>query len=96
MKGLRPRDETRDHMDPLELAIVTLGERAAKAVVTAKDPEAEGDVARTAASSMEGAKVAGDARRQIEQKTGKPVANGSNFLPKPDAPKPLPKADRTR
>ena len=53
MKGLGEKDETRDHMDRLELAIVTLGEQAAKALVTANDPDATGDFAKTKASSME-------------------------------------------
>lgn len=87
MKQLGERDETRDHFDGLELAVVTLGERAAKTMVVAKNTT---KYAETAKASMAGAKIAGDARRSIENETGRPVANGSNFLPKPDETPALP------
>ncbi len=81
MKGLSKSAELRDHMDNLELAVTTLGERAAKAIIVARDTK---DFQSTKDASLTGAKVAGDAARKIEEELGRPIANNSNFLPKPD------------
>jgi len=85
MKGLGDGDETREHYNPLELAVTTLGERAAKAMIVARDTDG---YKATADASMSGAKIAGDARRNIEKEIGRPVADGSNFLAKPGAEPP--------
>lgn len=90
LKGLKKGMEVRDQMDRLELAFVTLGEQAATTLVTERDTQGS---ASTRAASMDGAKIAGDARRALEEKLGRPVANGSNFLPKAETPDALPKAD---
>lgn len=84
LKSIDKNTELRDHMDNLELAVTTLGERAAKAIVVARDTKT---FEATKAASLVGAKVAGDAARRIEEEIGRPIANSSNFLPKPqDAP----------
>jgi len=86
MKGLSKSAELRDHMDNLELAVTTLGERAAKAIVVARDTK---DFQSTKDASLTGAKVAGDAARKIEEELGRPIANHSNFLLKPEEAKAL-------
>lgn len=68
-------------MDNLELAVTTLGERAAKAIIVARDTKT---FVTTKAASMAGAKVAGDAARKIEEEIKRPIANNSNFLPRPE------------
>lgn len=87
MKRLSNKHETRDHMDNLELAVVTLGERAAKAIIVERDTK---EFSQTRAASLDGAKIAGDARKNIEEQIGRPVANGGNFLPKPQETPELP------
>lgn len=69
--------ELRDHCDGLELAIVTLGERAAKTIIVERDTT---NFHETKAASIDGAKIAGDARKKIEEAIGRSVANKSNFL----------------
>jgi hypothetical protein len=65
----------------VELAVTTLGERAAKAIIVARDTKGE---AQTADASMAGAKIAGDASPKIEEQIGRSIANKSNFLPRPE------------
>lgn len=73
----RMNGELRDHCDGLELAITTLGERAAKTIIVERDTKTFGD---TKAASLDGAKIAGDAARKIQEAIGRPIANKSNFL----------------
>jgi hypothetical protein len=77
MKALGKKHELGDHYDGLELTITTLGEKAAKALIVERDTQG---YQPTRDASMEGAQVAEDARRNIEVRLGRPVANGSNFL----------------
>lgn len=90
MKEVGKRDDLRDHMDKLELAVTTLGEQAAKAIVVARDARV---YAETRGASLDGAKVAGDAARRIEAQIGRPIANGSNFLAKTETLAALPPAE---
>lgn len=91
MKKLGERDALRDHMDRLELAVTTLGEQAAKTMIVANDTKG---YAPTAAASMTGAKIAGDAARRIEDEIKRPIANDSNYLPKPVETTELPSPPR--
>jgi len=77
MKGLEKKHELREQMDNLELAVVTLGERAAKAIIVAQDTKT---YEKTRKATMTGAKVAGDAARRIEEEIGRKIANKDNFL----------------
>ncbi len=79
LKRIDKKSELRDHMDNLELAVTTLGERAAKAIIVARDTKS---FEATKSASLAGAKVAGDAARRIEEEIRRPIANASNFLPK--------------
>src|SRR5215467_2290635 len=85
--------ELPDHMDPVELAIDTLSKVSAKAIVSERDTEG---VEQTHSASVEGAKIAGDARRALEKKLGRPVPSKTNYLRKPDkkAELPAPKIKR--
>lgn len=75
-KGLE-RENLRDHMTDLELIFSMLGEAATKEI--AVNQNAQGlDENKTAART--GGRIAGDARRQLEQESGKPVISKENFL----------------
>lgn len=63
LKRLGNSHELRDHCDGLELAITTLGERAAKTIIVERDTKTFVD---TKEASLDGAKIAGDAARKIE------------------------------
>jgi hypothetical protein len=77
LKRLGDQHELRDHCDGLELAITTLGERAAKTIIVERDTKTFNE---TKDASIEGAKIAGDAARKIEEAIGRPIANKSSFL----------------
>lgn len=75
-KGLQ-QENLRDHMTDLELIFSMLGEAATKEI--AVNQNAQGfEENKTAAKS--GGRIAGDARRQLEQESGKPVISKENFL----------------
>ncbi|GHU85108.1 phage antirepressor [Deferribacterales bacterium] len=75
-KGLK-RENLRDHMDDLELIFSMLGEASTKKITETKDPhgfEQNKEVA------IEGGQVAGNARKDLETKSGVKVANKNNYL----------------
>lgn len=76
LKGLK-RQNLRDHMNDLELIFSMLGE-AATTEITRKN-DAQG-FPENQTAAVEGGTIAGNARRQLEQKTGKPVVSGQNYL----------------
>jgi DNA-damage-inducible protein D len=80
LKKLGKDHELPDHMDGLELAIDTLGKEAATALIRTKDTRG---YETTRDASIEGAEVAGGARRDLEEKLGRRVVSSHNFLPKP-------------
>jgi hypothetical protein len=84
-----------DHYTPLEMAFDTLGKAAAKELVKQRDTKTVG---QTHKASVEGAKVAGRAREDLEKQLGRPVASSENFLRKPEKKPelPAPKAGRKR
>ena len=77
-KGLKKAHNLRDHMTNTELALTTLGEVATKDIAVAKDAQGFGQNKNAAHA---GGKVAGDARRALEEQTNKEVISNSNFLP---------------
>ncbi len=77
IKGLKSQN-LRDHMTDLELIFSMLGEASTKEIVVNTDPK--GFVANKKAAKS-GGKIAGDARRQLEFKSGKKVISSDNFLP---------------
>jgi prophage antirepressor-like protein len=71
------RENLRDHMDDLELIFTMLGEASTTRIAKAKDPigfEENKIVAR------QGGEVAGNARKELENKTGEPLVSPENFL----------------
>jgi len=77
IKGLE-RQNLRDHMNDLELIFSMLGEAATTEITRAKN--ARGFVESKEAAT-EGGTVAGRARKELEQKSGRKVVTSENFLP---------------
>ena len=77
LKGLKAQN-LRDHMSEAELIFTALAElstrQIAESVVATGMPE-------NAAAGKKGGRIAKRARRELEQKTGKSVVTGENFLP---------------
>jgi hypothetical protein len=76
-KGLKSQN-LRDHMTDLELIFSMLGEASTKEIVVNTNPEGFDENKKAA---KEGGKIAGDARKQLEKKSGKKVVSSENFLP---------------
>ena len=77
MKGLKSQN-IRDHMSEAELIFTALAELSTRQI--AETGEAKG-VKQNAVAGKKGGKIAKDARLALEQKTGKKVITGENFLP---------------
>ncbi len=77
-KGLK-RENLRDHMNDLELIFTMLGEASTTEIARNKD--ARGFVENERAAK-EGGEIAGNARKQLETKSGKKVSTKKNYLPK--------------
>lgn len=71
------RENLRDHMTTLELALSSLAE-AATAEIT-RNMDAQG-FEENREAAIDGGNIAGNARKQIEEKTGKPVVSTANHL----------------
>ena len=71
------RENLRDHMDDLELIFSMLGEAATTRIAKTKD--AQGFVENKIAAGQ-GGEVAGNARKELELKTGESVVSNENFL----------------
>lgn len=83
MKGLNTQN-LRDHMSEAELIFTALAELSTRQI--AETEEATG-MAENAAAAGKGGAIASQARKALEEKTGKSVVTGENFLPpaKPSA-----------
>jgi len=80
----KQRDNLRDHMNDLELIFTMLGEASTTEIARNKD--ALGFIANQVAAN-EGGTVAGNARRDLEQKSGRRVSSRENFKEIPEAVK---------
>ena len=83
LKGLnkvKTGNNLRDHMTDLELIFTMLGEAGTTEIARRKDAQGFTDN-RTAAK--EGGTIAGDARKALEAKSGKPVVSKDNYLATP-------------
>jgi hypothetical protein len=76
VKGLK-RENLRDHMTDLELIFTMLGEASTTEI--ARNRDAQGFLQNKAAA-QDGGTVAGNARRQLEAKSGKKVVTTTNYL----------------
>ena len=81
MKGLKTQN-LRDHMSEAELIFTALAELSTRQI--AETDEATGMLENAAAAGKGGA-IAKQARKALEEKTGKSVVTGKNFLPPADA-----------
>jgi DNA-damage-inducible protein D len=89
LKGLK-RENLRDHMTDLELIFTMLGEASTTEI--ARNRDAQGfDQNKIAA--REGGSVAGNARRELETKSGRKVVTPENYLADKPRPKRLPKSE---
>jgi len=75
-KGLQ-KENLRDHMNDLELIFSMLGEASTKEITVNKNAQGF-DENKTA--TKKGGKIAGDARVNLEQESGKKVSTRSNYL----------------
>jgi DNA-damage-inducible protein D len=71
------RENLRDHMTDLELIFSMLGEAATTEIARNKDTQGFTPNQRAA---REGGTVAGNARRELEQRSGRKVVTGENYL----------------
>lgn len=77
LKGIKQQN-LRDHMSEAELIFTALAELSTRQI--AESEQASGMV-ENAAAGRKGGRIAKKARRELEQKTGKSVVTGENFLP---------------
>ncbi|MDR3000917.1 MAG: Bro-N domain-containing protein [Fibromonadaceae bacterium] len=77
LKNLKTQN-LRDHMSEAELIFTALAELSTRQI--AESEQAKG-FAKNATASKKGGKIAKNARKQLEAKTGKSVITGENFLP---------------
>lgn len=75
LKGLK-RENLRDHMSDLELIFTMLGEASTTEI--AKNTNAQG-FNQNKVAAKKGGKVAGNARKELESKSGKKVTTSKNF-----------------
>ncbi len=73
----RKNQNLRDHMTDLELIFTMLGEKATTEITKAKDSRG---LPHCAESAKEGGGIAGNARIELEKKTGKKVVSADNYL----------------
>jgi DNA-damage-inducible protein D len=89
LKGLK-RENLRDHMTDLELIFTMLGEAATTEIARNKDAQG---LPQNKQAAREGGSVAGNARRQLEAKSGRKVITRDNFLSDKPQPKLPPKSE---
>ncbi|MDI6816677.1 MAG: Bro-N domain-containing protein [Actinomycetota bacterium] len=89
LKGLK-RENLRDHMTDLELIFTMLGEAATTEIARNKDAQG---LLKNKQAAQEGGTVAGDARRQLEAKSGRKVITRDNYLTDKPKPKLQPKSE---
>ena len=85
LKGLK-RENLRDHMTDLELIFSMLGEAATTEI--ARNTDTQGFVPNQVAAKQ-GGTVAGNARRELEKKSGRKVVSQENYLAIPETKKRL-------
>jgi DNA-damage-inducible protein D len=76
-KNLSNPDNPRDHMNELELILTMLGEATTTELSQRRDSKGFPSLKK---DSREGGEVAGNARKEIETKTGKKITTKVNFL----------------
>jgi DNA-damage-inducible protein D len=77
IKGLKTQN-LRDHMNEAELIFTALAELSSRQIAESVDATGMDE---NAEAGKKGGKIAKNARLELEQKTGKSVVTGENFLP---------------
>ena len=78
IKGMQnKRENLRDYMTDWELILTMIGEKATADITIAKNNQ---NFKGCKISAIEGGEVAGNTRREIEQKTGRAIVTNSNFI----------------
>lgn len=72
----------RDHMTDLELIFTMLGEASTTEIAKRKDARG---FQQNKTAAKEGGAIAGNARKELESKSGQPVVSASNYLSEQDA-----------
>jgi len=75
------RENLRDHMDDLELIFTMLGERSTTEIHRNENSQGMKKL-KTDASS--GGSIAGNARKELENKLGRPISTKNNYLKRPE------------
>ena len=76
------RENLRDHMDDLELIFTMLGEKVTTEITINKGAQG---ITECAVAAKQGGEVAGNARKEAEEKMGKSVISEENFLDAPES-----------
>lgn len=76
------RENLRDHMTGLELAFTILGEAATTEITRQEDAQG---FRENQTAAKKGGRIAGNARRELEAETGKPVVSATNYLERPQS-----------
>lgn len=85
LKGLKSQN-LRDHMSEAELIFTALAELSTRQIA---ERDSASGVAENSDAGRKGGAIARDARLALEQKTGKRVVTGANFLPAKGQRKPI-------
>jgi len=80
------RENLRDHMNDLELIFSMLGEASTTEI--AKNKNSQGFI-QNKTSAKQGGNVAGNARKELEKKSGKKISTKQNYLTTPENQKSL-------
>ena len=83
LKGLK-KENLRDHMNDLELIFSMLGERVTTEITRTKDSQGYDECEEAA---HKGGQVAGNARKDAENKIGRSIVSGENYLDEPEKKK---------
>jgi DNA-damage-inducible protein D len=86
----RPGDNLRDHMNDLELIFTMLGEASTTEI--ARNTDSQGFFENKEAA-LAGGQVAGNARRELESKSGRKVSTSKNYLEIPESRRRLQEKD---
>lgn len=77
LDSLNKNQNLRDHMTDLELIFTMLGEKSTTEITKSRDSKGFEECLE---SSKEGGKIAGNARKELEKKTGRKVVTSENYL----------------
>ena len=87
IKGLK-RENLRDHMNDFELIFTMLGERSTTEIHRTEDSQGVG---KLKADAKAGGDIAGNARKALEKRLGRPIVSSQNYLKHPELKKKLKK-----